>query len=240
MTQTSLTQFEVMTFDVVGTLIDFESGILAGLDAIAREAGVEVDGEEALRLYRAERYAPGAGRFPDDLARCYANIAPRLRLPGGEAYGKRMVEEVAASPAFDDSAEALARLARQYRLVAMTNAQRWAFERFEARLGHPFWLGYTVDETGTEKPDPAFFHHVFGELEDRGVPRERILHVAQSQHHDIGVSRRLGIANCWIQRRHAKPGYGGTIEPESFTEPDYHFTSMRDLADAAEAARAGG
>ena len=62
-----------------------------------------------------------------------------------------------------------------------------------------------------------------------------ILHVAQSQYHDIGVSRRLGLTNCWIERRHAQKGYGGTIEPESFTEPDYRFTSLAGLADAVEA-----
>ena len=39
------------------------------------------------------------------------------------------------------------------------------------------------------------------------------------------------MTNCWIQRRHAQKGYGGTIEPERFTVPDYHFTSMAALAE---------
>ncbi|MBK1699155.1 2-haloalkanoic acid dehalogenase [Rhodovibrio salinarum] len=229
-----------MTFDVVGTLIDFETGIVEGLRAIGREHGVELDGETALSLYRAERYAPDAGRFPDDLARCYARIAPQLGLPSDDTLGARMVEAVAASPAFEDSAQALARLARSYRLVAMTNARRWALERFTQRLGDPFWFSVTVDETGTEKPDPAFFHHVLAKISEAGFQKEQILHVAQSQHHDIGVSRRLGLTNCWIERRQGKGGYGGTIAPESFTEPDYHFPSMRALADAADAAHRGG
>ena len=41
------------------------------------------------------------------------------------------------------------------------------------------------------------------------------------------------MTNCWIQRRHAQKGYGGTIEPKEFTTPDYHFTSMEELAAAA-------
>jgi putative hydrolase of the HAD superfamily len=44
------------------------------------------------------------------------------------------------------------------------------------------------------------------------------------------------MTNCWIQRRHAQPGYGGTIEPSQFTEPDYHFTSMAGLAEAVRTA----
>ena len=76
---------------------------------------------------------------------------------------------------------------------------------------------------------------LFAFVEKNGGSRGQILHVAQSQYHDIGISRKLGLTNCWIQRRHAQPGYGGTIEPERFTEPDFHFTSMGALADAVEA-----
>ena len=63
----------------------------------------------------------------------------------------------------------------------------------------------------------------------KAIQKDDILHVAQSQYHDIGISRSLGMTNCWIERRHAQSGYGGTIEPENFTEPDYHFTSMAEI-----------
>lgn len=228
--------FKVLTFDVVGTLIDFEKGLKDGLSAIAEESGKQVDGEAALTTYRDCRYMPGVGKFPDDVARCYDIIAVKTGLPRGETHGRRMVEAVASAPPFADSVEALARLGRRYRLVAMTNAHRWAFERFQAALGYPFHKGFTVDDTGTEKPDPAFFEHVFADLAKAGVDKADILHVAQSQHHDIGISRRLGVTNCWIERRHGQPGYGGTIEPERFVEPDYHYTSLAGLADAVEMA----
>ena len=127
------------------------------------------------------------------------------------------------------------KLAMRRPLPAPWRAQRWAFEHFSATLGRPFHAAFTVDDTGTEKPDPAFFHRVFAFVEAEGASKDDILHVAQSQYHDIGVSRALGLTNCWIERRHAQPGYGGTIEPASFTTPDYHFTSMAALADAADA-----
>ena len=96
---------------------------------------------------------------------------------------------------------------------------------------------FTADDTGTEKPDPAFFHKVFDFVSGEGASKDDILHVAQSQYHDIGVSRALGMTNCWIERRHAQKGYGGTIEPAEFTRPDYHFTSMAGLAEAVATAR---
>ncbi|GHC73250.1 HAD-IA family hydrolase [Limoniibacter endophyticus] len=231
-----LPEFKYLTFDVVGTLIDFEGGLKTSLIEIGKQAGVEVDGEEALTLYRQARYAEDAELFPDDLVRVYLAIAPELGLPAEKHFGEKLRDDARQWKAFPDSAAALARLAERYKLVAMTNARRWAFEYFSKELGDPFYRGFTADDTGTEKPDPAFFHQVFAFVESEGASKDDILHVAQSQYHDIGISRELGMTNCWIQRRHAQKGYGGTIEPAEFTRPDYHFTSMAELAAAAEEA----
>jgi putative hydrolase of the HAD superfamily len=231
----SLSEFRYLTFDVVGTLIDFEGGLKNTLAAIAAESGVTLDGEEALARYRAARYMDEALRFPDDLPRCYGVIAPKLGLPEREDLAERLRDDVADWRPFPDSREALARLKTRYKLIAMTNAQRWAFAHFSRHLGEPFYAAFTVDDTGTEKPDPAFFEQVIAFVEKDGGSKSQILHVAQSQYHDIGISRRLGLTNCWIERRHAQQGYGGTIEPERFTAPDFHFTSMAGLADAVDA-----
>lgn len=231
--------FRYLTFDVVGTLIDFEAGLKASLAGIAADAGVTVDGEHALSLYRAARYMDEALKFPDDLPRCYRVIAPKLGLPVRDDYAARMRADVAKWKAFPDSREAMARLKTRYKLIAMTNAQRWAYDLFAKELGSPFYAGFTVDDTGVEKPDPDFFKQVIAFVEKDGGAKDQILHVAQSQYHDIGVSRALGLTNCWIQRRHAQSGYGGTIEPESFTTPDFHFTSMSGLADAVQAGPTG-
>lgn len=230
----SLADFKYLSFDVVGTLIDFESGLTTCLKQIGEEHGVNVDGEAALTLYRKARYLPDVGLFPDDLVRVYLVIAPDLGLPSERALGERLRDSAKSWKAFPDSAVALAQLAKHYKLIAMTNAQRWAFECFSQELGNPFYQGFTADDTGTEKPDPAFFDYVFEFVQSEGNSKDDILHVAQSQYHDIGISRKLGMTNCWIERRHSQKGYGGTIEPENFTEPDFHFTSMAALADAVE------
>jgi putative hydrolase of the HAD superfamily len=230
----SFADFKYLSFDVVGTLIDFESGLTTCLQKIGAEHGVDVDGEAALALYRKARYLPEVGLFPDDLVRVYLVIAADLGLPTERKFGEQLRESAKSWKAFPDSVEALARLGKRYKLIAMTNAQRWAFECFAQELGNPFYKGFTADDTGTEKPDPAFFDHVFDFVQSEGNTKDDILHVAQSQYHDIGISRKLGMTNCWIERRHAQKGYGGTIEPENFTTPDFHFTSMAALADAVE------
>lgn len=231
-----LTEFSYASFDVVGTLIDFESAIKAGLDMIAAKAGKTVDGEAALAVYRAARYEPGALRFPDDLGRCYGRIAEALDLPDTEENRALMIETVGEAQPFPDSAMALERLTAHYRLIAMTNARRWAFDKYAEKLGNPFHAAFTTDDTGCEKPAPEFFQQVFDFVATEGRTKDDILHVAQSQYHDIGISRALGMTNAWIQRRFDQKGYGGTIEPQEFTRPDYHFHAMIELADAVDTA----
>lgn len=234
-----LTAFAYVSFDVVGTLIDFEGAIKEGLGRIAAEAGMTVDGEAALEIYRAARYQPEALRFPDDLGRCYGQIAAATGLPDTPENRQLMIDTVGEAQPFPDSAAAMARLKARYKLIAMTNARRWAFAKYEQKLGLPFWASFTTDDTGCEKPDPAFFHQVFAHVAADGGSKADILHTAQSQHHDIGISRELGMTNAWIQRRHGQPGYGGTIEPKAFTRPDYHFHALIDLAEAADRAFTG-
>lgn len=231
-----LQEFSYVTFDVVGTLIDFEGAITGALEKIAADAGMNVDGEAALNIYRDARYQPEALRFPDDLGRCYGQIAAATGLPDTPENRQFMIDAVGEAKPFPDSVRAMERLKAHYKLIAMTNARRWAFDKYAEKLGNPFWAGFTTDDTGTEKPDPAYFHHVFEFVAGDGGSKDDILHTAQSQHHDIGISRKLGMTNAWIQRRHAQKGYGGTIEPVEFTRPDYHFHALIELAEAADAA----
>ena len=138
-------------------------------------------------------------------------------------------------PAFPDSADALARLRRRFRLVAMTNADRTAFSAYAHTLGDPFDDGVTSDDTGCSKPDPRFFAHNCGRQAAFGYKFADILHVAQSQHHDIGVATSLGLPTCWIERRQGMAGFGGTPSVRELTRPTYNFSTLAALADAVEA-----
>ena len=106
-----LSDFKYMSFDVVGTLIDFEGGLKATLAEIGTEHGVEVDGEKALALYRTARYSDATDLFPDDLVRVYLIIAPELGLPAERALGERLRDAAKSWKGFADSRAAMAELA---------------------------------------------------------------------------------------------------------------------------------
>ena len=230
-----LQNFKVLTFDVVGTLIDFEGGMLAYLRRAV--PGASVSDDAFLAAYRVARKSPDVDAYPNDLVRCWHAIAPQFGLPDSAALAEGFRDSVAEWPAFPDSVAALKRLRERFKLVAMTNAQRWALTHFEKTLDRPFDDTVTCDDALCEKPDPQFFAFARGRLSTRGYTRGDNLHVAQSQYHDIGVAKRLGLTTCWIERRHGQPGFGGTLEVAELTTPDYHFHTLAQLADAVDANR---
>src|SRR3954471_9096077 len=122
----SLLQFKALTFDVMGTLIDYERGLLDYLHEAAPAA--RVGDAEFLAAYREVRASPLALFSPDDLDRVWRELARRFGLPAQAAAGFRA--SAADWPAFADSVAALRRLAKHFRLVAATNAQRWAMDCF--------------------------------------------------------------------------------------------------------------
>ncbi len=224
----------VLTFDVVGTLIDFESGILGFLREAWGKTGLHATDGAILDAYRLARGSKDAWLFPDDLERVYGVIAPQLGAPEDAAIARAFREASQTWPAFPDAPEALRRLKRRYKLVAMTNARRWALDPMIETLGSPFDDTVSVDEALCEKPDPAYFAFARGRLSRDGHGMNDILHVAQSQYHDIGVARRLGYTVAWVERRMGL-GHGGTITAAQVAEPHYHVATLAALADIADA-----
>ncbi|MGN7870742.1 HAD-IA family hydrolase [Paracoccus sp. 22332] len=229
-----LTDFKVLTFDVVGTLIDFETGVLNAIRELGGPKAAAASDYEIFEPYlrgRDKFYGRSSFAFRD----VYLSIAQETGYDSSEATANAFQLSVLRWPAFADSVEALARLRKNFRLVAMTNADRTAFTAYEHTLGRPFHDAVTCDETGYAKPAPEFFAYNKGRQSAFGFKQSEILHVAQSQHHDIGIARELGYTTCWIQRRAGQEGFGASPVPKVVTTPDYHFTTLKELADAVDA-----
>ena len=231
----ALADRKVMTFDVVGTLIDFETGILdyirgkrQGLDdrAILEAYAVAED-----RQHHITPRLP----FPSMMAPIYREMAEKLDLPASDDDIQGFRLSIPRWPAFPDAVAALKRLRTRFHLVAMTNSDNWALSHFARTLDYPFDDLVTAEMVGWNKPDPQVFAYVRGRLSVDGYGFDDILHVAQSQYHDIEVAMRLGYHTCWIERRMGKTGAGATPVSGDYVKPHYHFATLADLADAVEA-----
>jgi 2-haloacid dehalogenase len=224
-------QFEALTFDCYGTLIDWETGILAGLRRALGGRSPEPGDEELLEIYsRAEALAEAGPymRYRDVLARSLGEICRHYGVePDGDAAAA-FGASVADWPAFPDSAPALARLKTRFRLGVITNCDDDLFAASNRRLGVEFDWVVTAQSVGSYKPDPRNFSVAFQRL---GIPRTRILHVAQSLFHDHAPAKRLGLSTVWIDRRRDRPGFGAT--PPGEAKPDANFPDMASFAAAA-------
>lgn len=229
-----LTDFKVLTFDVVGTLIDFEGGVLTSVRRLGAAAAKDLTDDQIFEPYMRGR-AKFPGRSSKEMARVYQSLAAELGLPADDQTAAAFQRDVLDWPAFADSVAALKRLRKHYRLVAMTNADRVALSSYAHTLGDPFDDTVCCDDTGVAKPDPQFFAYNRGRQAAFGFKFAEILHTAQSQYHDIGIATELGYSTCWIERRQGMKGFGATPTPEAVTAPTFKFATLAALADAVEA-----
>ncbi|GAA4856285.1 HAD family hydrolase [Actinomycetospora corticicola] len=217
-----------LTFDVVGTLIDFEAGILR---CVRGFSSVPDDGSVLAAFGAAEdvqqRRTPELP-FPAMLDPIGERLAADLGIPELAGSPSPLRESIASWPAFPDAAEVLGRWRDRFRLVALTNADRAAVAAWGPALGDPFHDTVTVDEVGVNKPDPRMFEAALDKLAGVGIARDEVLHVAQSQYHDIGAAHALGLRTCWVERRHGQAGTGAT-PAAAVTRPDLHVHSPAEL-----------
>jgi 2-haloacid dehalogenase len=224
-------RFEALTFDCYGTLIDWETGLSEAFEPVLRAHGIEADTEDVLARYARHEAAAEAGpyrRYRDVLADGLRGAGAELGFEPTAAEAETFGGSVADWPAFPDSAAALARLKTRYRLGVITNCDDDLFAASNERLGVEFDWIVTAQQVGSYKPDERNFRFAFDRL---GLPRDRILHVAQSLFHDHAPAQRLGLTSVWINRRGDRPGSGAT--PEASATPDATFRDMASFAAAA-------
>jgi 2-haloacid dehalogenase len=222
------TNVDALTFDCYGTLIDWEAGLTDAFRPVLAAHGLATDPDDVLARYARHEAEAEAGPY-----RTYREVlAGGLRGVAGELGFSPSDDELAAFsasvadwPAFPDSAAALARLKRRFRLGVITNCDDDLFAASNRRLSVEFDWIVTAQQVGSYKPDEANFRFAFERLD---LPRDRIVHVAQSLFHDHVPAKRLGLTTVWIDRRHDRPGSGAT--PPAHASPDATFPDMASFA----------
>lgn len=236
-----LSDYKALSFDVYGTLIDWESGMIAALKPLSDQVNLSRDAvleAHAWHESTCQRMTPGKN-YRDVLATVYKRLAEEWGLRATWEQAQTYGRSVADWPAFPDSAEALAYLRQHFKLIVLSNVDNASFAHSEARLGAPFTASYVAEDIGSYKPDPRNFTYMLEQLARQGIEKHEILHVAESMFHDHAPANQQGLDNCWIYRRHDKEGFGATMHPGEMPRYDMMFYSMADLAAAHRAESAG-
>ena len=223
--------FEALTFDCYGTLIDWETGLANAFRPVLAAHRMNLADETVLEHYAVEEARLEAGpylRYRDILGGALRAVGARHGFEPTTDEVERFGGSVGEWPAFADTPSALANLKRRFRLGVITNCDDDLFAASQPRLGVDLDWVVTAQQVGSYKPSERNFEVAFERL---GLPRERILHVAQSLFHDHVPAQRLGLSSVWINRRHDRNGSGAT--PPADAQPDAIFPDMASFAAAA-------
>ena len=224
-------QFEVITFDCYGTLIDWESGILAAVGAALAAHSQKLNPEAVLRAYSELEPSLQAGTYKP-----YREILQLVMRGIGERIGAKFSAKEEQSLAdslprwkpFPDTVAALRKLKSKYRLGIISNIDDDLFAATAALLETKFDYIITAQQAGSYKPSPRNFELALSRI---ALPPQKVLHAAESVFHDVIPAKKLGLHAVWVNRRMKKSGAGATKTGAG--APDLIVPDLKTLAQMA-------
>lgn len=222
-------QFEVLTFDCYGTLIDWEQGILKSLKPVFAKHGFSLPDGDILEKYAVFESEMESGEFLtyreilQAVMECFGDV---LDFTPSKQEVQNFPDTIQNWLPFPDTVAALKTLAQKYKLAIISNVDDDLFAHSAKHLGVKFdWL-ITAQQVGAYKPSPENFRFAFKKI---GVVPTKILHVAQSLYHDHVPAKKLGLSTVWINRRKGLPGRGAT--PPADAQPDLEVPDLKSLVE---------
>ncbi|MFL5802758.1 MAG: HAD-IA family hydrolase [Roseiflexaceae bacterium] len=200
--------YDVITFDCYGTLIDWERGIAEVFADLARGAGVALDVAAALADYHAiepvveaETYRP----YREVLAETARRAAARQGWDMDDAVAQAFAARLPEWPPFADTDAALVRMTgASYRLGILSNVDDDLLSATLRHFSAPIDMIITAQQVGSYKPA----HGHFVRARER-VGQQRWLHAAQSHFHDVVPATALGVPAVWVNRKREALPAGG-------------------------------
>ncbi len=206
-------KYDAITFDVYGTLIDWEPTILATLGRWIKAQKANTDDAALLDSFdraRAHYQALSPARpYPSVLRSAFAYIADELDLDIDPEERARFGNSVGDWPPYPDSVAALGRLKERFVLGAFTNMDNGSFAKSHTLLGNCFEIVVTAERAGAYKPSLRHFVLGLTDLAESKIPPHKVLHVAQSLRADVRPANLIGQDVVWINREGRGLGHAG-------------------------------
>ena len=222
------TNYDVLSFDCYGTLVDWQTAIVKYLQEVLLAHDVHVFDGTILEFF--SEWEPieqnTGGSYSEVLTRVMSRYGNRLGFTATEAETAGFVQAVALSPSFPDSLEALQALKGCFELAIISNTDRDLILQTVEPLGTDFDHITTAEELGMYKPNKEMLLAAMKQISQDGS--KRVLHVAQSLFHDIEPVMALGYECVWINRVSES---GSAVRHVDIT-PTWQFESLKDFAQA--------
>lgn len=250
-----LLSFKILTFDIYGTLIDWESSIVSSMDVLLSHLDSSHPLKTATKTTLASKFNEIEGRLQREQPRLkYSKLLSQgYEIFARETLGlgeqelrndelQRLAEDFSNSierwQAFPDTVDAMKRLKKYFRLAPLSNIDNESFARTLAGplKGVDFDAIYTAEDIGSYKPDLRNFEYLFQHVKQEfGIEKDEDLQVAQSLFHDHAPAKVMGMSSVWICRLGA--GMGGDAERlhlEGKVGYGWRFATLGELADEVD------
>ncbi|HET9073616.1 MAG TPA: HAD-IA family hydrolase [Solirubrobacteraceae bacterium] len=221
-------QITFVTFDVYGTLIDWESG---ATDAFVKEAardGFTIDPADLVPRFHEVQQQIQAGSYElyaEVLRRTAVQIAKDLGWPLEPSRSGFLPDSVQRWPAFKETNATLTKIAKKHSIGLISNIDDKLLgltrRHLQTATGQPmdFDLVVTAQQVRSYKPDPAHFT----ECERRVGTKKGWVHVAASYYHDVEPCLKKKIPVIWVNR------HGAELEAGQ-KKPDAEVRTLKEAA----------
>src|SRR5271165_2071358 len=222
--------FEWLSFDCYGTLIDWETGLLGYLRPLLQSKGCAVSDTQILALYSEFEPRQQAGhyrRYREVLAGVVRDFGRELQFEVSDNEADGLAESIRSWQPFGDTVAGLQRLHSRYKLAVLSNIDDDLFAYTAPKLEVRFDGVVTAQQVHSYKPSLNNFEAL---LRRYAIPRERLLHVAESLYHDVAPAHSLGIRTVWVNRRQGKESAASKLAD---VQPDLELLDIGQLAQLA-------
>ena len=215
-------QISFVTFDVYGTLIDWETGAYDAFKAEAERDGFTIERDELIPLFYEVQRQIQAGSYElyaEVLRRTAVQIAKSLGWPLEPSRSGFLPESVQRWPPFKETNPVLQKIAKKYKVGLISNIDDKLLGQTRRHLSVDFDLVVTAQQVRSYKPDPAHFT----ECERRIGGKRGWVHVASSYYYDIEPCIKKKIPVIWVNRSKEQ------LEPNQ-KKPDAEVANLREAA----------
>jgi 2-haloacid dehalogenase len=212
-----------LSFDVYGSLIDWESGIYDAFQREAAKDGVKIDRDQLIPMFHEiEREIEGGSYelYAEVLRRTAVQIARRLEWDMEPVRSGFLPDAVQRWRPFTETNPILKKLTKRFGAGLVANIDDKLLGQTRRHVPHDFDLVVTAQQVRSYKPDAAHFK----ECERRLGTKKGWVHVASSHYHDVEPCGKLKVPVIWVNR-------SGEPVPSGGRKPD---AEVRTLTEAAQ------
>jgi 2-haloacid dehalogenase len=189
-----------VTFDVYGTLIDWEKGVADAFEKEAARDEFTIDRDQVIEhFHEVSREVEGGSYelYAEVLRRSALEIAKRIEWPLEPSRSGFLPDSVQRWPAFKESMTQLNKFKKKFNVGLISNVDDKLLGQTRRHINLDYDLVVTAQQVRSYKPDPAHFK----EAARRIGGKKGWVHVGSSYYHDVEPCLKEKVPVIWVNRK---------------------------------------